>query len=217
MNYLHCFDLFDRYKCLNFTTRGTIESFLSIQLLTNSEVPNPVSLEKQELENYDREYPNEMLSPRMMIIYKASLLRNSEYELKEEDELVIKKADLEIDFELQRRIINPGAPSRLSCIYLVKNNDEGRLVLRDMLVNIFANPIVCEVDIFNKMELVKCDHNWIDNYLFNKNERYIENYWTGKELNLSGGWEYLLEGSIILTNTEQIQKIREHTKKNFSE
>ena len=39
--FLHCFDLSDKLKCLNFCSRNVIESLFSLQLINNDTKPNP--------------------------------------------------------------------------------------------------------------------------------------------------------------------------------
>ncbi|MES1181660.1 MAG: hypothetical protein ABUL44_02585, partial [Flavobacterium sp.] len=46
--YLHCFDLSDKLKCLNFCSRQVYESLFATQLLIEDPKPNP---RNEEIEN----------------------------------------------------------------------------------------------------------------------------------------------------------------------
>ncbi|MCG3165582.1 MAG: hypothetical protein POELPBGB_01350 [Bacteroidia bacterium] len=213
--YLHCFDLSDRLKCFNFCSRKVIESLLVTQLITEDKKPNPRNEEIENLINCRPIDINGLSSPRMGLIYNASIYRKLTRRLTQQEEKVIKKADLEIAFEKHRRDINYGAPSRLSCIYLADNDWDGKIVLRNMFVDNFRNPLVVEVDILNEMELVKCDCRWLDAYYNDPHDEYIVNYWTEKLYGDQPAWEYLLEGTAMLTETEQAKYIESHVAKKF--
>ena len=214
--FLHCFDLSDKLKCLNFCSRNVIESLFSLQLINNDTKPNPRAIAIENLIDCQPEHINGISSPRMWLIYKASLYRKLDRTLTSEEQIIVKKAELEITFEKIRRLINFGAPSRLSCIYLVDNSIDGRIVLQNMFVDYFINPFIVEVDILNQMELTKCDQRWLEKYYDEPNNEFVKNYWDGVAFNEKcASWEYLLEGTIILTNLEEAKLIDEHVMKNF--
>jgi hypothetical protein len=152
----------------------------------------------------------------MNIVYQASIYRTLTRPLTAYEQIVVKKADLEIEFERRRREINYGASSRLSCVYLVDNDIDGRTVLQNMFVGTFGRPIIVDVDILNNMELTKCDHHWLQKYYDEPKDEYIVNYWTGVPLNDKfPSCEYLLEGTIFLTHQEQANEIDRHVKTEF--
>ena len=155
-------------------------------------------------------------SPKMTAIYKASELRKLERKLLDGEAHTIKIADLEIEFEKGRRIYNYGAPSRLSCLYLAEDDFDSRMMLRNMFVNVFSRPKIINVDILNKMELVQVDHCWIDKYFEESKEENIKNYWSGIAYDEDDpSWEYLLEGTIIMTDTNQMEEIDNHVRDEF--
>lgn len=85
-----------------------------------------------------------------------------------------------------------------------------------MFVDSFINPFIVEVDILNQMELTKCDQQWLEKYYNEPNNEYVKNYWDGVTYNEKcTSWEYLLEGTIILTNLEEAKLIDEHVMKDF--
>jgi hypothetical protein len=214
--YLHCFDLSDQLKCFNFCSRRVVESLFSIQLITGDNKSNPRSLEIENLINCRPVDIDGLSSSRMAIVYQASINRTLKRPLTAAEQIVIKKADLEIEFERRRREINYGAPSRLSCLYLVDNDIDGRTILQNLFVGTFGRPLIVEVDILNKMELTKCDHHWLQKYYEEPMDEYIVNYWTGVPLNEKfPSWEYLLEGTIVLTHQEQANEIDRHVENEF--
>lgn len=109
MQFLHCFDLSDKLKCLNFCSRNVIESLFSLQLINNDTKPNPRDIGIENLIDCQPEHINGISSPRMWLIYKASLYRKLDRSLTSEEQIIVKKADLEITFEKIRRLINFGA------------------------------------------------------------------------------------------------------------
>lgn len=214
--YLHCFDQSDKLKCLNFCSRQVIESLFSLQLIISDNRPNPRNADIENLINCRPIDIDGVSSPRMILVYQASINRTLQRSLTSDEELVVKKADLEIEFERRRREINFGASSRLSCIYLVDNDIDGRTVLQNMFVGSFTRPKIVEVDILNNLELTKCDHHWLQKYFDEPKDEYIVNYWTGIPLNEKyPSWEYLLEGTIQMTNHSEIQDVIDDVKNNF--
>jgi hypothetical protein len=132
----------------------------------------------------------------MNVLFQASIKRGLSRQLTSEEQMLVKKADLEIEFERRRREINYGAPSRLSCIYLVDNDIDGKFILQNMFVGTFKEPKIVEVDILN--------------------DDCIVNYWAGIAFDAAHpSWEYLLEGTIQMTNADQINDIEEHVKISF--
>ena len=216
MSYLHCIDLSDKLKCLNIASTRTISSLLTMQLFNNDSKPNPMNVDIERLKDCTAEEVNGMSSPRMYYIFQRTILNQLQRQLTPQETSIVKKGDLEIEFERARREYNYGAPSRLSCLYLVEDNQDGRTLLGNMFRGFFRSPMILEVKLLNKMEIVKCDTGWIDAYIENPQEEYIKNYWTEIPFNgNTGNWEYLLEGTIRVTNKDQQAKIIEHVRQNY--
>lgn len=215
--YLHSFDTIDELMCLNFCSRQVIESLFALQLIvTTDKKPNPRNTEIENLINCRPEDIDGFSSPRMFIIYQASIYRTLLRPKAEEELALIRKADLEIEFERRRRELNYGAASRLSCVYLVDNTFDGRLLLESMFADFFKNPKIVEVDILNSIEITKCDVTWVNKYSEEPKDEYIVNYWTGVPANENySTWEYLLEGTIQMTNPDEIEDIIGDVRINF--
>lgn len=86
-----------------------------------------------------------------------------------------------------------------------------------MFVNAFTQPIVIEVNLYNKLELLRFDHKWIDLYFQDPKEEYILNYWKGDQCGKEPSWEYLLEGSIQIVGKEKWEELGEIVKSRYPE
>ncbi len=212
--FLHCLDILDELKCSNLCSRNVIDSLSTLQFMLTDTKPNPMTLDIEVLKNYPPDKIAGLGSPRMLYIYQGSLLRKEKVVLSDSEKRILKISNLEIEFERLRRQYAPNAPSRLSCVYLVENNIDGRIVLQNMFFN-FSNPMIIEVHILQSIALFKADSSWIDLYNQEQKEDYIKKYWSGETYSKFNKWEYLLEGTIQMTNSEQINEIEEHTKNHF--
>ena len=214
--FLHCIDLSDKLKCLNLCSTGTISSLLTVQLFINDKKPNPMSVDIEKLKNCTADEINGLSSARMFFVYQRTVLNTYKRPLTEEEERFVRIGNLEIEFERARREYNYAAPSRLSCIYLVEDNIDGKLVLSDMFKGAFKNPMIFEVSLLNKMEIMRFDHHWIDLYYKDPQEKYLKSYWTSEMFNeKQPSWEYLLEGTIQMTDIEQKKIIDTYVEQNF--
>jgi hypothetical protein len=217
--YLHCIDFSNKVKILNFTSTATISSLLVNQLFANDSRPNPMTIDIDRLKDCTIDEVNGMSSPRMLFVFQRTVYNSwSHRPLTELEKKIVKKGDLEIEFERGRREYNFGAPSRLSCIYLMGEDIDSRFDLRDMFIDIFIRPLVVEVKILNNLELMKFDYRWIDQYYESPNEEFIKNYWNAVPYDdVNPKWEYLLEGTILMANEEQIEQVANYARENYRE
>ena len=161
--FLHCLDLSNELKVLNLTSTATISSLLTVQLFSNDKRDNPMVIDIEKLRNCTVDEINGMSSPRMLFVFQRTIFNSwTHRKLTASEDKSIRKGTLEIEFERGRRVYNYGAPSRLSCIYLFEDDIDSRLTLRNMFIDLFPNPLVVEVSISNKLELMKFDYRWID-------------------------------------------------------
>jgi hypothetical protein len=214
--YLHCIDFSNKLKVLNLTSTATISSLLTTQLFSQDKRDNPMVIDIEKLRNCTIDEINGMSSPRMLFVFQRTILNSWKHRpLTPSEEILVRKGTLEIEFERGRRDYNYGAPSRLSCIYLMEDDFDSRLDLRNMFIDIFPNPLVVEVFILNHLELMKFDYRWIDKYYDEPKEEYIKNYWTSIPVNEKNPkWEYLLEGTIKMTNREQFEMLEDYVRQN---
>jgi hypothetical protein len=217
--YLHCIDFSNKLKVLNLSSTATISSLLVAQLFANDKGRNPRYMDIQQLKNCTVDEINGMTSPRMFFVFQRTIFNSwTHRQLTEEEKIVVKKGNLEIDFEKGRRKYNFGSPSRLSCLYLMEDNIDAKSDLRNMFIHIFRNPLVLEVRILNKMELMKFDYRWVDRYYDDPKEKFIKNYWTSIPYDeKKQKWEYLLEGTIEMTNQEQYDLVSNYAKEKYTE
>ncbi|MES2702006.1 MAG: hypothetical protein V4649_05170 [Bacteroidota bacterium] len=207
----------DKLKCLNLSSTGTLSSLFTVQLIVGDKKANPMHLDIEKLKNCTADEIDGMSSARMLFVFQRLILKSYTRPLTEDEEKMVRKGDLEIEFERARRDYNYGAPSRLSCLYLVENNDWGRDTLGNMFRGVFKAPMILNVSIVNELSLMKFDHNWVDLYYKDPKEEYLENYWQGKMYDENApAWEYLLEGTIQLTEATQKKEIEDYAMKNYS-
>lgn len=216
--YLHCIDFSNKLKVLNFTSTGRLYSLLAAQLISGDNRPNPMSIDIEKLKNCTVDEINGMSSPRMLFVFQRTIYKSWKHRrLTKPEENIVVKGELEIQFEIGRRQYNYGAPSRLSCLYLMDNDIDARFDLNNMFVDLFKNPLIVEVQILDKFELKKFDFRWVDEYYKNPKQEFIQSYWKGLSLDEKNPkWEYLLEGSIQMTNKEQYDLVIEYSKTKYT-
>lgn len=216
--YLHCIDFSNKLKVLNFTSTGRLYSLLAAQLISGDNRPNPMSIDIEKLNNCTVDEINGMSSPRMLFVFLRTIFKSWNHRsLTEAEENIIVKGELEIQFEIGRRQYNYGAPSRLSCLYLMDNDIDSRFDLNNMFVDSFKNPLIVEVQILDKFELMQFDFRWVEEYYKTPKQEYIESYWKGFSFDeKKPKWEYLLEGSIQMTNKEQYELVEEYSKSEYT-
>jgi hypothetical protein len=115
-------------------------------------------------------------------------------------------SDLELDFERVRREIRPQSASRLCCIYLAEDSDDGRVMLNKMFG---TQRFIASVKIDFLLRLTRSDSCWVDRYSKEKVPEFIKNYWLGLETE-DPRIEYLLEGTISLENKEDYEIIEQN-------
>jgi hypothetical protein len=218
MTYLHCIDFSNKLKVLNFTSTGGLYSLLAAQLISGDNRPNPMSIDIEKLYNCTVDEINGMSSPRMLFVFQRTIFKSWKHrKLSEAQEKIVLKGELEIQFEIGRRQFNYGAPSRLSCLYLIENNIDSSFDLNNMFADVFKDPLIVEVQILDKFELMKFDFRWVDEYYKSPSKNYIEHYWNGLSYDeKKPKWEYLLEGSIQMINKEQYELVEEYSKSKYT-
>lgn len=213
--FLHAFDLTNKLKCANFASRGTIDSLFVLDLIMEDPRPNPRRIPLELLRRCTPEMISGYASARMGLLYQATIFRQRRTKLTAQEQTVVSRADVEVEFERVRRIVNPDAPSRLSSLFFVEDNEDGRITLGNMFRNLMTDPMTIEVFILNYMALVRADNRWFERYFVDPNERYIENYWQQVPAGNRPSWEYLLEGSLSIVSRDDHEHILSHTKQTW--
>lgn len=132
-------------------------------------------------------------------------LKSDTYE-KINPERAIKKYNIELKFEEERRRISPESSSRLNCLFLSEKSDQGELLVRNMFYmrNLFL--ITVEIPIY--FRVTKADSRWLELYYENPKLEYIQKYWSGVPLDSVYSWEYLVEGTIQMNEARELQELK---------
>ena len=142
-------------------------------------------------------------------LYKLDIAWSNQVLGKEEE--IIRKSEVEIEFELGRRQYSNESPSRITCLFMVEDTIDGRLVLANMFGENKKDylPILLELVPLRIDRITKVDSRWYELYLKEKDKKeYIENYWIGKASD-NPLWEILFEGMVTLKNVEQRVELQE--------
>lgn len=207
MIFLHGIDINDVYPCHNVANSG--------QLFTVQQQPDIRSLSLDQLK-YGPAPGGMYSSPRAVdCLMKAPILRNGQhiqmgvppntYNLSSEAEAkILKISDVELVFEEMRRKVAPQAPSRLNCLWLAANNEQGRKHIKEMLGDVY----ILSVEIAYETNKCRVDTQWFDKYWKYPNSEYVERYWKSEQSNADPKWEYLFEGIIKIIDSKQIEYVK---------
>jgi hypothetical protein len=211
--YLHCFDLSNKLKLLNFASTGTYSSLFVTQMITRDTKPNPMHVDIEKLQDCTIDEIDGISSPVMLFVFQKTVFESFTRKLTKQEQSIIKRANVEIEFERGRRLYNYAAPSRLSAIFLTENTDDDRANLFEMFSHLFRNPKILEVSLFNDFEKMKFDYRWYEKYHEDAKEEYIKNYWEQQPFELKiDKWEILLEGTIKIINKVDFDELNEFVK-----
>jgi hypothetical protein len=220
INYIYFVDLTDQLVCRNIIkTNGIMSPYIIHYITYKTEYP----LYSINLDNLLTELDADQIgfvSPRFQYITLSNWVRNdlkigigvtnSKMYSKSDIERIHRIAELEIEFEKLRRIVNKNLPSRLSCIYLAEDSFEGRTMLKNMFLNKKLKFHITEVEITVYIAFHKADSKWVEHYEKTKDVNAIINYWLGKDFNNSPEYEYLVEGILNLKNESDRKYIEEN-------
>jgi hypothetical protein len=210
--YRHAFDGGDKLKCANLSSTATLMSLFMADIIAPDNKTNPRHISLDDLRDCPSELIDGRSSPRMLLIYWNGTFKYLERPLTDKEEEVREKAYIEVDFERVRRELAPGAPSRLSTLFLADDNDDAGIMLGNMFRPYFKDPLIKRVLISNRLELFQADSRWFDHYAETKDKTAIEHYWNGIRFDDDyESWEYLLEGSITLIDPKDYEEVRQHT------
>ena len=118
----------------------------------------------------------------------------------------LKRSDIEIEFEKERRRIVPDAASRLDCIFVADNEDTINQIFKG-----HYDLIVLEVKLIEALRFTKADFGWFEEYSREKDKRLIEGYWTSHQFRENvNSWEYLVDGIIRADDPSSSEKVRSY-------
>jgi len=199
----------DRLKCENIKESHALFSLMFASVQNPSFRSDYYFLPPDEIRNNADLIYAGYTNPRCALMVEASLLRKNEKvisgvtkkEFSEEDkQKKLKVSEVEIAFEGYRQRFHSGLPSRLTCLFLVDNSENGMSTLSTMLVQSNLIPYVFEVEIKENYGLHRADKRWFEKYFKSNDEVCIKNYWEGVAFNELPAWEHLLEGAIVIVN-----------------
>lgn len=216
--FLHAIDLDDLYSCLNFTRCGKIWSPDYLAACDKSLAkfhPNIKEIPMDKLSKFG--VPQGILSPRAACLTEAAILRNggrlgegtinTKWFTREKSDQIKRIADIELDFEAERRKVAPKAVSRLSCLWVAEDSVAGRKLVESM----FPDRVVLNVCIPRALGVSKVDVGWFDKYAKEKNRQYIHSYWMGTISDDNNPkWEYLVDGELEISDKYQLEVIRQY-------
>jgi len=118
---------------------------------------------------------------------------------------VLALSDTELAFEGVRRELAPDAPSRLSCLFLAEDNDEGRHGLAQM----FQHRRIVRVVLTHCLRSFRSDPLFRDEHLATVNPPgdLTRSYWSGTPHPQHRMWEWLLDGQVALHPGEDRQAL----------
>lgn len=119
------------------------------------------------------------------------------------------RAEIELEFELERRRVAPQAVSRLSCLWLAEDSDSGRLLIQNMFPAIPVNILKFRVE--DGSRIFKADVRHFDNYLARPHRGHASSYWEGVPATGDPQWEYLIDGGIEAVDSKEVALLcRQH-------
>lgn len=157
----------------------------------------------------NRIFKNPVITKDGWVSSELNLMWSDDLEGKEEG--ILKKSEREIDFELGRRSYAKNAPSRITCLFMVEDSDDGRVNLSNIyygrITSEAYSPMILELGICKKEKIIKVDSTWFNLYCEENNPDYIRNYWLAKPSS-DPNWEILFEGMVGLRSSEQKKELK---------
>lgn len=190
----------------------------AIELLAQVEhTVSPRDLDIERLANGPvQEWPGMFLSGFMATVAQGAILRRGgrvgygvpPHETRrvspEAAAQTLRAADREIAFETIRRRVAPHAASRLACLYAADDSTTGRnWIGRILRTDRFVIPVVAR----HVVRVSRCDARWLDRWL-DVGDRAAVSYWRGEPEADAPPWEYLVEGQLVCTEEEALERIR---------
>lgn len=204
----------------NFSLEGTRSSIGLINVAMSQPTPDEVDL--AVLGGSPREWPLMASSGFMMTLRLGAIVRAggwigrgvapypTTWASPEARARVLRNADRELALEAGRRKHAPSAPSRLCCLWLVRDTVQARIWLEKMMG---SQSFLLRVKVELEIALCRCDACWLDRVHADPSDiEAVVDYWSGRPYGGSPRWEYLLEGQIAAGDTGELQRLRDFIK-----
>ena len=214
VTFLHAIDLNNRTACEYIVNGGSINSLFASTIDTNHR-SDYYFIKLDDYRNHSDDIFKGAINPRCKILYLASFIRKgknirvggkplSSWQKKH----YLRLSEIELSFEAVRRDIAPEAPSRLTCLYLADNSEDGRNNI-DTMLSFFTRPLTFEVNILQPyIGFHYADNRWLEAYIENPQPEFIQNYWLKKGYDDKPVWEFLLEGSVTIKKEDDLAFIK---------
>jgi|GEM_PF-2696883 len=129
-----------------------------------------------------------------------------------EKQQILFKSELEIELEKVRSSEFSGKPSRLSGIYVVNDDEDGKIALSHVFLSKIQkglyDPLILHIKPIFLLSYHKGDMQWLDEYQHSKDISCFRSYWMGEHLNKHPKHEYLMEGMVHPVNRNEIELLR---------
>jgi hypothetical protein len=218
--HLHGISLGEWYPCWNLALSGRIASpdflaFCEPELAASHQSIRDISIKCLRTESIFMG----VSSPRTArYVWAAAIIRrgghvgigsiDTKWLDQEEMGRIVAIGDMELEFERVRREIAQNAASRLSCLWVAEDTEEGKTHIRSMLG---SDILILKVRIPVALRVSKVDTTWLDAYFEEPRQEFIENYWRSIPFNEQRvTWEYLVDGAIEVNDPEGMECIRRY-------
>lgn len=125
-------------------------------------------------------------------------------------ERVLRLADFEMELERQRRIVQPDAPSRFSCVFVAEDTAAGRAYAQMMAT---ADGFVMIVRVPLAIRWARADAHWLGTTLDPLTEDASRGYWSGQPCPGNEPlWEWLVDGIIECADPEQLELLHAYNR-----
>lgn len=180
--------------------------------------PAGFDIREAPIETLMRDLPRGTLSPwAVNCLFTAAIIRGGgktgngvpPYRTQWHDEAQRAKAlalsDTELALERVRREVAPQAPSRLTCLFLAEDTDEGR----QGLVAMYPRRRIVKVMLTHCLRAFRADPLFRDEHLVTvpPSDDLARSYWSGSAHSQHRMWEWLLDGQIALHPDEDRQAL----------
>ncbi|OGW43824.1 MAG: hypothetical protein A2Y66_06985 [Nitrospirae bacterium RBG_13_41_22] len=219
-SFVHGVDLNNGYPCWNLSLSGRLYSPDFVAAVDRGVFDCHKSIRDTDIELIERGHMlHGAYTPRgLWFIQAAYQIRAGDYRRwsatssahfsDKEAEYISKMGAVELAFERRRREVAPQAASRLSCLYVADDNEDGRSHLKRMLG---YGVHLLKVTIPLAIRVTRCDTYWFDAYSAEPNPDYIDKYWSGAcRYEKRPTWEYLVDGMIEANDPEGMEYLRKH-------
>ncbi len=199
--FIHLIDQANKFTDIMLNNVGAMFTPSMVTSLKNINKPFIYMLSIDQLRDDLFDKPIEFMSPRgyRNVIEASKIRKNNALNYNEMELKILGMTEIELKFEEVRREVCDWAPSRLSAIYLMDYSEASA----DNMTEMFGNtqrkePRVIIVRHAGLVRVIKVDYRWFEEYIKDKNNQYIKNYWQSKPfVEGSTTWEYLYEGGLF--------------------